>query len=351
MRSLVNGGWNSDSREYHKSRGVAESQQPVWIEGREDLGLEGRLFSPVKCNGTTFGLLCVIDPDRSMSETELREVERTADQVAMLLYTQTLLSERDRNREEAVLRDLFANDSSSRNDAEDQITDTRMLEHVDRLVVVTVHWNPGAAHDANQFGAQLKRELTHTESRSALWMTAPNSVTFLIGDDGRESESGALQAALRLARCAVDRWSDVYCGVSDASSSLSGSAVAFRQARLSSRAAEVLPELGRVAVWRELGVFAALLKLPAEDLAEHASIPAVEALGEADGTGELLRTAETFLDCAGDTRKAADILHIHRSTLYHRLGRIESATGLELDNGGVRLALHLALKARRLLQF
>lgn len=46
--------------------------------------------------------------------------------------------------------------------------------------------------------------------------------------------------------------------------------------------------------------------------------------------------------------RAAEALHVHRSTLYYRLGRIESVTGRSLDDGGARLVLHLALKAMRL---
>ncbi|AIA06100.1 transcriptional regulator [Streptomyces noursei] len=63
---------------------------------------------------------------------------------------------------------------------------------------------------------------------------------------------------------------------------------------------------------------------------------------------ELARTAEAFLDCAGQAGRTAQQLGIHRQTLYYRLGRVEKLTGLDLDEGADRLLLHMALKAARL---
>ena len=63
---------------------------------------------------------------------------------------------------------------------------------------------------------------------------------------------------------------------------------------------------------------------------------------------ELARTAETFLDCAGQAGRTAAELGIHRQTLYYRLSRVEQLTGLDLDDGEDRLLLHMALKGARL---
>ncbi|BFO15593.1 hypothetical protein SHKM778_19810 [Streptomyces sp. KM77-8] len=63
---------------------------------------------------------------------------------------------------------------------------------------------------------------------------------------------------------------------------------------------------------------------------------------------ELARTAEVYLDRAGQAGRTAAELGIHRQTLYYRLSRIEQLTGLDLDDGEDRLLLHMALKASRL---
>jgi DNA-binding PucR family transcriptional regulator len=68
------------------------------------------------------------------------------------------------------------------------------------------------------------------------------------------------------------------------------------------------------------------------------------------GHREMARTAEAFLDCAGQAGRTAARLGIHRQTLYYRLSRVEQLTGLDLDDGEDRLLLHMALKAARLVR-
>ncbi|MEV4439587.1 helix-turn-helix domain-containing protein, partial [Streptomyces sp. NPDC049577] len=101
--------------------------------------------------------------------------------------------------------------------------------------------------------------------------------------------------------------------------------------------------LGPVAQWSEIGAYRVLTGLSADRAAD----PAVRPLLERAHT-ELARTAEVFLDCAGQAGRAAAALGIHRQTLYYRLGRVEQLTGLDLDNGEDRLLLHMTLKAARL---
>ncbi|MFV2121540.1 helix-turn-helix domain-containing protein, partial [Streptomyces sp. Act-28] len=103
------------------------------------------------------------------------------------------------------------------------------------------------------------------------------------------------------------------------------------------------PRLGPVAPWASVGPYRMLTALPvgaAED-------PAVRPLLGRAHIG-LARTAEVFLDHAGQAGRAAAALGVHRQTLYYRLSRIEQLTGLDLDSGEDRLLLHMALKARRL---
>lgn len=80
---------------------------------------------------------------------------------------------------------------------------------------------------------------------------------------------------------------------------------------------------------------------------ESAPDPAVRPL-LAPSHAELARTAEVFLDRAGQASRTAAELGIHRQTLYYRLGRVQQLTGLDLNDGEDRLLLHMALKQARL---
>ncbi|MFD9483983.1 PucR family transcriptional regulator, partial [Streptomyces sp. NPDC059991] len=117
----------------------------------------------------------------------------------------------------------------------------------------------------------------------------------------------------------------------------------WHEAASAARTALAEPGLGPVAQWAAIGPYRLLTALP--DNAPHDV--AVRALLTPAHT-ELARTAEVFLDCAGQAGRTAAALGIHRQTLYYRLSRVEQLTGLDLDEGEDRLLLHMALKASRL---
>ena len=64
---------------------------------------------------------------------------------------------------------------------------------------------------------------------------------------------------------------------------------------------------------------------------------------------EFIRTLETFFDEDGNLSKTAKKLNVHRNTLLYRMERIGQIGEFDLDNPETRLAVHLALKIRRLL--
>lgn len=117
---------------------------------------------------------------------------------------------------------------------------------------------------------------------------------------------------------------------------------AWREALAAARTAGAEDRFGGVARWSELGPYRLLTALPA-----RAPDPAVAALLRPEHR-ELARTAETFLDNAGQAARTAQTLGIHRQTLYYRLSRVERLTGLDLGSGADRLLLHMELKTARL---
>lgn len=64
---------------------------------------------------------------------------------------------------------------------------------------------------------------------------------------------------------------------------------------------------------------------------------------------DLLLTLEAFFKCHGNATQTAEILSVHRNTLFYRMNRIAEITGLDLNQPDVRLAVHLSLKIHRLL--
>ncbi|HYI18135.1 MAG TPA: helix-turn-helix domain-containing protein [Solirubrobacteraceae bacterium] len=111
---------------------------------------------------------------------------------------------------------------------------------------------------------------------------------------------------------------------------------ALQEARL----AASLRGRGRVVRWERLGALQLLAPL--------AGAPVPEPLARLLPHPELVETLEAYLDRAGDAQAAAAALFIHRTTLYHRLRRIERIAGADLRDGDDRLLLHMALRLRAL---
>ncbi|MFI9603975.1 PucR family transcriptional regulator [Streptomyces sp. NPDC052043] len=135
----------------------------------------------------------------------------------------------------------------------------------------------------------------------------------------------------------------VAAGIAAARTGLAELGTAWAEASAAARAALAEPRLGPVARWAAIGPYRLLTALPpraAHDPALHGLLSPAHR--------ELARTAEVYLDCAGQAGRTAAALGIHRQTLYYRLSRVEQLTGLDLDDGEDRLLLHMALKAARL---
>ncbi|MFD6447777.1 helix-turn-helix domain-containing protein [Promicromonospora sp. NPDC060204] len=85
-------------------------------------------------------------------------------------------------------------------------------------------------------------------------------------------------------------------------------------------------------------------RLAADGASVHPGLEALLGLPEA---ALLLHTLETYLELAGSARATAAALHLHRTSLYYRLQRVELLAGTDLKDGTERLALHLALRVAR----
>ncbi|MFF1782943.1 PucR family transcriptional regulator [Streptomyces virginiae] len=158
---------------------------------------------------------------------------------------------------------------------------------------------------------------------------------------GSKASGGSAGAAAVTTATATAR--GVTAGVADPVRGLADLPAAWEQAVAAARAAAAQPRFGPVAQWSAIGPYRMLATLAADPVDD----PAARTL-LAPTNRELARTAEVFLDCAGQAGRAAAALGIHRQTLYYRLARVEQLTGLDLDEGEDRLLLHMALKAARL---
>ncbi|MEU7186067.1 helix-turn-helix domain-containing protein [Streptomyces sp. NPDC045369] len=114
---------------------------------------------------------------------------------------------------------------------------------------------------------------------------------------------------------------------------LAEAAVSYEEARQAAEVAQATESGQAVTAYARLGVYALLAKLSSTDLVESMHPGLRDLLQPETGVPELVDALTTYLDEAGDVRRTATRLHIHRSPLCNRPHRIEKLTGLSLARG------------------
>jgi len=117
--------------------------------------------------------------------------------------------------------------------------------------------------------------------------------------------------------------------------------VAIRRAAATLRALRAGARIAKPS-WQALGAWHLVAAAPA-DLAPSDIHPGVNILA-AQRRSELMLTARALLENGGDVTLTAGQLHIHRTTLYYRLDRIEQLTGVDMKAGAGRDDLLMALR-------
>jgi purine catabolism regulator len=98
-----------------------------------------------------------------------------------------------------------------------------------------------------------------------------------------------------------------------------------------------------------LSVYRLLFQLEGNPELESFMREALGPLLDYEGGGDLLETLEAFCERLGNLSQTAEKLFIHRNSLLYRMERISQIAGLDMNNPDTRLAVHLALKVRKML--
>ncbi|MGY1456065.1 PucR family transcriptional regulator [Streptomyces sp. SS8] len=342
-RSILRRRSTARVRAWFESFGITRAVEPVRIPPDPSAGvLRGRICVPVRHAGVVLGYIWLLDDGAlELSDPRLADVRAVARRIGVLLADESRAGAR---RGELLCALLTA---APGHRAAVELAEAELAGELGPVaagplaVVAVVPWEEGA------------------EGRSAAAPGIPGAVAVCAvpGTEGlavlvRLRTPGALDPA----RTAAERLlrsprAGAAAGIGEPCTGLGPVPGAWWQALAAARAARAESRFGPVARWDRIGPYRLLAPLtrPSGSPAAGVPDPSVRALLE-PGHREMARTAEAFLDCAGQAGRTAALLGVHRQTLYYRLSRVEQLTGLDLDDGEDRLLLHMALKTARLLR-
>ncbi|MBB4688724.1 helix-turn-helix domain-containing protein [Amycolatopsis jiangsuensis] len=332
------------------AQGIAKWTAPgvVAVEGAMS-----RLCAPVRCNGMLLGYLWLIDREGEFTEREMAAAAEAAATAGTMLYRRLLLHERSKARQEGILRELVSPDGAVRAQAVEDLRAEQLFDadcaSFTVLAVQCRMTQPASAPQQVAFEAAIEDGVRCVGDDVALMVANRSRAWILLGQrlpPGKTLvDSVAERITSRFRGLTDDRMRLVF-GLGGTVGELGAVATSYEQAQLAARAALLLPSIGELARWGELGPYELLLKLPLEDLLGTSPVPALVALEKEDNHHVLIDTLNDFFDHGGNIQRTADSLRIHRATLYQRIKRVEQITGCSLDNGDDRLMLHLGLKLR-----
>ncbi|MFI6439652.1 PucR family transcriptional regulator [Streptomyces sp. NPDC050759] len=335
-RSILTRRSTAAVRTWFEGFGITRASGPVRIPPTPEAGVyRGRICLPVRHRGVVLGYVWLLDSDPGPTDRQLDAAMRVAARIGALLADEAQHGA-DLSRE---LRAVLTAERGWQGDMAVAELRTALGPRADTLhtVICVTPWPSADPDDA----PSVRTVPGATALCTLPWGATATALALLVRLRSADVMTPATSAAGRLLEQA--RSTGAAAGIAAARAGLVDLGVAWREAAAAARAALAEPHLGPIAEWSSIGPYRLLTSLPPET----ADDPAVRAL-LSPTHHELARTAEVYLDCAGQAGRTAAELGIHRQTLYYRLSRVEQLTGLDLDDGEDRLLLHMALKGARL---
>jgi hypothetical protein len=338
---------------YAQQFGIADAAGPVRIPANEELGSFARVCVPIRCQRTLLGYLWLFDQPSPLTDAQLEQAAAGATAAGEILFREQLLDDLRRGTERELLRDIVNPADRIRRHAATRLVAEHDIEPAAHVLAAVVAID---AEDRAADAIRIELALQHAgrrlgPARSLSMATSATGGLLLIAHPTLPSRAKLKAEAVRIhAELATDSPSgSIRVGFGTARDSLIESIDSYHSAQETVRVSRLLPSLGPVTFADELGVYGLLARLPLDSLESNPWPPGLQRLIAGDRSGVLVPTAEAYLDSGCDPAQTAARLLIHRTTLYYRLSRITELAGMNLRDGNDRLALHLGLKLRRLM--
>ena len=321
---------------------------PGRIPGRTDLAFKARVCCPIRAHDLAFGHLFLIDD--GVSDVDIGLAAAAADEIGEGLHRRLVLHDEAMSHRGTLARELLDADPAVRAAARRTLVTEQLVDAPEPALALSIHLPLGTGATPTALRVALEHLARHRYLGTFLTTAVGRQGTLLLLGGSATHEAGRALANRLTAELQGENGTErVVVGIGSVTR---GPDAAFRshdEARRAAEAAVLLPGLGDVVEADDLGAYAVLLALPRHLVGPDLYPAALRRLLGHDSHDGLLDTLEAYLDRGGDATRTAAELHIHRSTFYYRLSRIESIAGVDLRDGTQRLALHLGLKLRRVL--
>jgi hypothetical protein len=308
------------------AEGIKTAPGPVHIPARPEIGMRARVCVPLVGAGRRLGYLWLFEEPPVTTE-ELRQARAAAAEAAALVGPDADAQLIRRRKEQQLVTALLgANPDAAALEFE--------ADHYLPLRPVRVWVAAPAGPAGDEWSAEaLDRLRARLAAKQAVCADIDGRLVCLAAE---RAAPAVLEALISLSA------PQAVIGQGEAVEDLREAGTSHRRALAALRVAAHAES--KIASWDALGVERVVTALPdsaLEDLPD--GLRRLLA-----GDPSLVHTLEAYLDHAGDVKRTAAALSLHRGGLYYRLRRIEDVAGVDLHDGEDRLLCHLALRLARL---
>lgn len=341
-------------------RALAGLTETTHAPGVPSIGMPGFWIVPLAVDERVVAFAWVVEHGAPLEEAQIVRVGRTASATMRALVRAGAFAESaEADAEHAA--ELMRDDPGKVNEAIARRTATGGFSHDGRTFALAIAAQPLNGHFATR--AELSRVLGAIVDRAAAGYPAARRMVAQRGTEGvvlvapfpRDDVDTAIAQVVGTARDLMMRSEprELYgawtLGMSDGRSTQSSPGEAAWQAR---QAAQLGLRVGwsrQHVDWSKVEQYRGISNLPEAFLHSHFLTVELERFLNSPEHADLADTLERFLFHAGNIQAIATERFLHRTTIYHRLRRIEEMLGVDLGRGHDRLELHMGVLAWRLM--
>ncbi|QIX53692.1 helix-turn-helix domain-containing protein [Rhodococcus sp. DMU1] len=292
-----------------------------------------RTIITIAHRGYPVGYVFAVDPDQRIPSDWHLKNERTLTAVGLEIE----LSKSQSNQIQLTVRSALSPDPATRRVGIDSLGSLRTFEEATRIRVLVSELD-----DREVSISRLAWVGSVSDGRA--WAELDDRLVAIINDDEHDpiKEIERLQTTLRQSRPFLR----TFHGVGGQVHGLDAARQSYIEGLGALRVARVLRDGSSVAYWDKLGSWRTLVAL-GKERGLRTLDPRVARLidHERDDNIAVLRE---YLERNGEVEKIASELHMHRSTIYSRLKRIESKYTLDLNDAEDRLTTVVGLRLAQL---
>ena len=316
---------------------------------------------PVRAGADVLGLLAVdVDKETSDAEGRVRALEHGSTILALELAKERAAAEVERRLRGDLVEEVLAGGLETE-EAERIARQAERLGHrlPQRAWVVVLEADDDQTEAALAARGQQDRldgalsGLVRSRLPGALTLVRSASAVFLVPDELATDLAAVekLGAQVLAAAAPVMKPGSASVGIGNLANGVSELARSHVEARQALRLTRRAGGRGRVASYRSLGAFRLLLEVQSPEALRRFVYELLGPLLDYAQSRDtpLLETLEALSAARWIRRAAARQLGVHINSMTYRVERIQTLTGLQLDDPETRVAISIALRARAML--